>query len=405
MSIANPKAYRDPWEDELDLRELIRVIVKRRGLIFGLIAVSVAVAALMSFFVLPSVYESEATLQLPTRSAEISGEYSPEALAAIGTSPTVLGQLADRLPSAADQGLERAVSVSLDAPARLLRVRAEARTAEDANVLLATWTEVFIRTVNDSLTQMARDRLVFAEAELAARRDELEAARDALRSFEAAYSVAILQAELESLEAELLRANERIRELELYSLPADRERLAYLQAQLGQHPQTLGVESSIPADFIPGYESDPPAAGGTVINPTFLHIQQALVETSERLAINTGLLERLRVFVGEAPAQIDLLRAELAQLQSEAERLKEALHSAQARYEAAENEHARALKGVAASTQDGPRIVSEPTFPTSPVRPRKMLNIALAAFLAAFVGIGITFTLEIWQSDYRREGV
>lgn len=38
MSVANPNAQRDPWEDELDLRELLRIMVKRRGLITGLVA-------------------------------------------------------------------------------------------------------------------------------------------------------------------------------------------------------------------------------------------------------------------------------------------------------------------------------------------------------------------------------
>ena len=52
------------------------------------------------------------------------------------------------------------------------------------------------------------------------------------------------------------------------------------------------------------------------------------------------------------------------------------------RYEAAAEQHTKALQAVAARSSEAPRLVSEPMLPTSPVRPRKMLNIALAAFLA-----------------------
>lgn len=123
-----------------------------------------------------------------------------------------------------------------------------------------------------------------------------------------------------------------------------------------------------------------------------------MVETEERLTANTALLDGLRNFAEEAPERIQALRAELAVLNAEAERLEGEVRLALLRYEAAAEQHTKALQAVAARRSEAPRLVSEPTLPTSPVRPRKMLNIALAAFLAAFVGVGITFILEIWQS-------
>lgn len=405
MSVANPNVHRDPWDDELDLRELIRVIVKRRGLIAGLIAVSVAIAAFLSFIVLPEVYQSEATLQLPVEVQATGSQYSLDALAAMGTSPALFGRLAERLPGSDPAQLARAVNVSLEGQARLLRVRAEAGTGPEAHALLTAWTDEFIRTVSESLEQVAREHLAVAESELEARRAELEAAQEALTAFQASHAVSLVQAQLADLESELLRATERIRQLELYTLPADRDRLAYLEAELARHPQTLDVDSTQSAVVVPlGQDQHISVEGGAVLNPTYLHLQQALVETSERLMVNLSQLERLQAFVVEAPQQIDVLRTELAQLQAEAKRLESALASAQQHYSEAEKIHAQALQAVAVRGADVPRVVSEATLPTSPVRPRKMLNIALAAFLAAFVGVGLTFVLEIWQSGDPSEG-
>lgn len=398
MSVASPNAQRDPWEDELDLRELLRIIVKRRGLITGLVAASVAVAALFSFWILPEVFESEAAMQLPAGSPELGGEYSLEALAAMGTSPQLLTRVAGRVPGADPARLSRAISVSLDNQARLLRVRAEAGTAVGAHDLLTAWAQEFVAAVSASLVQAAGERLALAEAELATRRAELDTARDALHEFQAAHSISLLQTELERLEAELLRAQERIRELELYTLPADRERLAYLQEELARQPRTLDVDGA--AVFAGPVGPDATVIGpvGALVNPTYLSLHQDLVETEERLTANTALLDGLRNFAEEAPERIQALRAELAVLNAEAERLEGEVQLALLRYEAAAEQHTKALQAVAARRSEAPRLVSEPTLPTSPVRPRKMLNIALAAFLAAFVGVGITFILEIWQS-------
>ena len=43
------------------------------------------------------------------------------------------------------------------------------------------------------------------------------------------------------------------------------------------------------------------------------------------------------------------------------------------------------------------RIVMDPVMPESPVAPRKMLNMALAAFLGLFAGVGFSLFHEFWR--------
>ena len=52
------------WDDETDLRQLIESVWRRRWLVAALVIGAVAVAGVLSYFVLPPRYESSITLDL-----------------------------------------------------------------------------------------------------------------------------------------------------------------------------------------------------------------------------------------------------------------------------------------------------------------------------------------------------
>jgi len=56
-------------EEEIDLRELINVLLKRKWLIIGIFLIAVITAAIISYFVLPQTYSSSATFMI----AQING--------------------------------------------------------------------------------------------------------------------------------------------------------------------------------------------------------------------------------------------------------------------------------------------------------------------------------------------
>lgn len=47
----------------------------------------------------------------------------------------------------------------------------------------------------------------------------------------------------------------------------------------------------------------------------------------------------------------------------------------------------------------GPSVVADPALPESPVAPRKLLNMALAGFWAASVGVSVALLVESWSAD------
>jgi uncharacterized protein involved in exopolysaccharide biosynthesis len=56
-------------EEEIDLRDYINVLLKRKWLIIGIFLLAVITAAIISYFILPSIYQSSATFKI----AEVKG--------------------------------------------------------------------------------------------------------------------------------------------------------------------------------------------------------------------------------------------------------------------------------------------------------------------------------------------
>lgn len=389
-----------PWDDTVDLRQLLLVLLRRKWLILGLTFAAAAVAAVLSFFVLPPVYESEAVLQLPPAQVSEEAGFTLQAFAALASSPAILQEAAVLLhEEIAPEELYRVYKANLDPASRLLRLKAEGGTARQAQQRLAAWVNAFTAAVARSMQQAASDQLAVAESVLKVRQAELEAARRALETFLAQHAIHALEAQAQTLEAQLLASEEQIRDLTLYRIPADEERLAFLAAELERQPLTWQLEGN--ATVV-----DPGPAGqmsvsqaGAVVNPAYLQLQQELIATSARLAENRTLLKQLTDFTAEAVPQLAEMRAELSRLRLEQARLADGVTAAEALYERARDEYVRWANQASSLQGVGVHVVSEPTLPPAPVRPRKMLNVAVAAFLGLFVSIGLTFLLEIWPAQ------
>lgn len=395
------ESYRTSWEDEIDLRTLLEVILRRKNLIIGLIIVAMGAAALLSFFVLPSVYESQVVVQLRPDGGSDT-DLSLDALSALALSPVVLDDVRASLPGGAStEQLRRVYEVKLDANARLLYVSGQAGTAAEAYQLVDRWEEAFSASVIRHGSSLITARATTAGLALQRRQADFDGARERLRSFESEQMLDIMSSRLSLLERDLTDSEARLRTLTQLSIPEDEERLAFLQAQLAEQTRTWQLgDGTLPVAL-------PDGAGGlvlsgTILNPVYLQLSEDIAQVSQRLAANKALATALSSFVLEVPLEITALRREVAQLRNERERLIRDVAVEESLLEQAEEEYHTWLRRTGEAEALRPVVVSEPTFPTSPVAPRKLLNIALAAFLAAFVGVGIAFLMEIWHSGNRR---
>ncbi len=56
-------------EEEIDLRDYINVLLKRKWLIIGIVLMAVVIAAIISYIILPPIYQSSVTFKI----AEVNG--------------------------------------------------------------------------------------------------------------------------------------------------------------------------------------------------------------------------------------------------------------------------------------------------------------------------------------------
>ncbi|BAS28718.1 Wzz/FepE/Etk N-terminal domain-containing protein [Limnochorda pilosa] len=167
------------YEDEIDLRALAGVLVKRRYLILGLMVAAVAAAAALSTFVLSPVYESEVRFFLPRLDQNLG--MTAEQYARYAVSEPVLEPVrASAAPEVSLQAFAQRFSVKLDAGNTVLQVKASAPTAEGSRRLATLWLEAFNAGVQDHAERRLNRALADAEANVASMRAGLEAVGDAL---------------------------------------------------------------------------------------------------------------------------------------------------------------------------------------------------------------------------------
>lgn len=389
----------EAWDDEIDLRQLIESIWRRRWLIVGLIVAAVAAAGVVSYFVLPPRYESSITVDLLVPHAAELG-LDPAVLQALATSNRVFeAMIQSGSLDMTQDGVRRSVVESLSKDSRLLTVTTRAQSASEARQLARLWYEAFSHEAMTYARERVGQRLAVAEAELAALEGAYYTAREALNEFDATVELPLLEARLQSLESELLNAEERLRTLTQSTIPADEARLEAIEHALAQLAPVLS--DSNPGMVVPAVDSGAVVTTSdvTMVNPVYLQLGQDLASTQTRLATNRRSAELLGARVAELPDQIEKLRASVIAYREERVRLEREVSVLKPRLDQARAERDSLLALQQRATDATvPAVVSDPILPSGPVAPRKLLNMALAGFLAAFVGVFGALVIDFWTA-------
>lgn len=384
------------WEDEIDLRQLIESIWRRRWFIASLVIAAVAAAGVLSYFVLPPRYESSITVDLLVPQATELG-LNPAVFEALATSNRVLEAMVQLgfLDMTPDR-VRGSIAVSLTKDSRLLTVATRAQSASQAQQLAVLWYEAFRQEAGAYAQERVAQRLDVAEAELAARESMYSAARDALNAFDSTVMLPVMEARLESLQAELVEAEERLRTLTQSTILADEARLQAIQLALAEEPQVLGGSHVmvVPVDSGAGVTT----SDVTMLNPVYLQLRQDLASTQTRLATNRRSAELMATVVAELPAQIEALQASLIAYREERARLEREVNALKPMVDEARAQRDNLLALKRAADAAVPAVVSDPALPSAPVAPRKLLNMALAGFLAAFVGVFGALVMDFWAT-------
>lgn len=384
--------------EEMDLWELFMVLFKRFKLIVAFFLIAVITAVILSFFVLPPVYESTAVVSFPP-GGRVGTNADGYFELAQGTS--VFQRTKDVLGFEGDmEKFRNYFEVELQRKmendkllSEFIKVAASAETPTLAVEYCNAWLESFDHEVLSFMEEkLTREKSLAAQV-LKQRTEELAQAQEERGAFDRNNPISLLESELGVLESELVHGEQILRDLQM-SIPTDEARLKFLEEALAKEKETLTGDAGGTV-YLGSSAAGVTSANVTILNPVYLNLSQDLAATRARLVANQEKAKLLEKNNENIQKQIEQLRENIVSWKLQRERLVRNEAEAMRLYNEARAEYEVHLVTESnLSSLAKSRVVVEPALPQKPVGPRKLFNTAVAGMLGLFVGVITAFFLE-----------
>ena len=417
-----PEYYLPPYyyEDEIDLRDYVNVLLKYWWIVIGVPLLALLVAGVLAFFVIPPSYQATAYVAItspryivqfapnfesvPLDQRQIPLKSYPVLATSLDLLQRVFPKVADLLPEEARtlQGLRGMVSAKNSQDPSLIELTVTAADPEVAAKVANIWADEVARTIEEVYGQSSQEIATFEEQlrQADARR---QAAEQAVIEFQARNQASVLQAQIDDKTAALSsflgikRAIERVQQ-DARSL---RERLSQLPAD---SKSTLG-------DDLSALMLEVNSLSSSVSLPLQLQVQgaESLSNKSvgEQVVFLEGLMEALDKKAAELDGMIAALQPQILSLQKELERVQtEAARLMEERQIARDLYRSLTLKLEEArldehTNQREVQVAARAVPPTEPAAPRKMMILAVAGALGVMVGVFGAFVVNFFASPPR----
>jgi succinoglycan biosynthesis transport protein ExoP len=395
-------------ELEIDLRQLIEIFKKWSRMILASTILCVITAALLSYFVLPPVYEAQSLLMVTkaterlgnpqTQQDGLEGVVSSVSTLPVWTMNTYIGQITS--PALKERVIKRmqkengsstGIYGNIDASAvkdtNLIQVKVTSGDPYVATKMTNILTEEYVQYMTEhNQDQMSRS-VSFLESQKEKTDKELQEAIKALQEYEKKpRGVAVLELEFNSKSQDLLSFNSRLKssQVEIQRLNSG---VAELEAGLAVTPSTISVQKwdQISGTMVLSEES----------NPVYVAMASQLSEKRAELAEKLGEVEGLSRLVDSMNSDLNALQAELTEKRVEQEKLQREVERLRQTSETLAQKATETQ--IAKSIDLGDTIVSvvsAAAVPKNPVKPNKKLNMAIALVLGLMVFSLLAFLLE-----------
>ena len=417
-------------EQEVDLRDYINVLLKRKKLIIGITLAAIIIAGILSYFVLPPVYEASGSLLVNPKEASVNIT-SPEQLLSpltylpqisvatyqqIVKSKDIEKKVFDKLnlsssPYNLTLGMfDNIITVGNPANTTLIKVSVQYKNAELAQKIakgILDETLLYISNLNSFQFQSSKS---LTDKQFQEAKQELETAQKALADFNSQKdNLDSLQRErssytsaLNSYLSDLLLLNSQIAQYE--------NQLSSTRAELKKESKYLTLEKSIIDDPLLSQlaqqlvnENIIYLSGLKVNSEEINPIYEDLRSKEENYTITlSGLYAKktsLEQLVVNARERIHQLDDEINSKQLTLYDLNRKVDIAQTYYSTVSSSYIQS-----SFTPLSPVTISEePVLPEKPVKPNKKLNVAIAGVAALFFSILLAFFLEYWYGGKEKK--
>jgi len=417
------EAQRTPYyyEDEIDLRRYVEVLLRNWPWIVGCAVVAAVAAFGVTALMAPS-YEASAVILITEPRYQMQFEprfetvdqWQPayKAFPELATSDGVLGRVVEDYVPSAEAGIEewrlgalkRMVEASSEGDPSLVKLTVSCQSAEDAAALANVWAEKMVARGNEIYGEGEKD-VIFFQEQAAQAEDALERAEEALIAFQARDRASIVSAQLGSYrqtQSDYL-ADQRAIAYLIQDIKGLRDQLA--QQPNGQ-PASLGDDLTTLFLQVKAFNAEASTPIELQVNSAESLSEKSRTEQVAFLADLVGTLEAKSATIEERLAEVEPrildLQAELQTIQTEGERLQRAQTLARETYMTLSRKLEEAR--IAAQEENGVlQVGSRAAVPEKPAGPSKRMNTALAGAVGLMVGVFGVFAWDWWREDEGEE--
>lgn len=438
-------------ENTLDLRDILKILKKRRRLIFTVFSAFISIALIISFL-LPPTYEAETTLRVKQQSKGLAdsllgglGSMNPmgtkqvmSTYAEILKSRTVVQSVIDQTQQDKEEipvyeDFVKTITTQPVKDTEILNIKVQAGTPEEAQLIANTLVNTFI----DRMIALVRGEQSkvkeFIGGRLQESKKELETAENALQKYKqnqkitapteetkalidklatidklsadnqiaaetAKAKLASAQSQLAGQKPGFIAENPVIQQYKLKLAELEVNLVSLKQNYTDKHPQVIATKAAIAetrsklnAEIAKVVNADAPSA-----NPVHQGLLQAKLEAEAEVAVSSAQQQALRKLITQGEEQISKLPAKeqgLIKVMRDASVSQEIYVMLAKRYEEARISEVMEPTDV--------QIIDTAIAPEKPIKPKKLLNTVIAAILGLFTGVGLAFALEYLNKTVR----
>jgi uncharacterized protein involved in exopolysaccharide biosynthesis len=410
-------------EQEVDLRDYINVLLKRKKLIIGITLVAIIIAGILSYFVLPPVYEASGSLLVNPKGASVNITSLEELLSPLSYLPQISVATYKEIVKSKD--IEKKVfdELNLSSPpynltlsnfdsminvinpinTTLIKVSVQYKDQVLAyKIARNILNETLLYITNLNTTQFQSSKSALEEQFLSAKK-ELENAQKALADFNSQKdNLDSLNRQrssyvnaLNSYLSDLLLLNSEIASYE--------NQLSSTRDELKKENKYLTLEKSIIDDPLLSQLAQ------QLVNENIIYLSGLKVNSEEINPIYEDLRsqeENYTITLSGLKAKKTSLENLVTTAQEKIHQLDEAINSKQLelndlnrKVDMAQTYYSTMSSNYLQSSfmpLSPVTISEEPVLPEKPVKPNKKLNVAIAGIAALFFSILLAFFLEYW---------
>jgi polysaccharide biosynthesis transport protein len=400
-------------EEEIDLREYINVLLKRKGIIILIFLIAVITAALVSYFYLKPVYETNAVIAVSKPKIinslvdEISLEDYKSLIKDIEIEKEVIRKLNLEKPptEVTPYDLERMITIEILKDTNLIKINLKAANPKLTKDIINTWATLFVEKNKKLYFEEVKKAKTDVEEKLKLAEKDFFETEEKLMKFNETGNVKMLEDEEVYKIAKILSFKSRLIDLQL-SLEKESAEKEQVSAALTEQDKILKLNKSIVDDqFFQQLISNITDANLKIanltyvseeINPIYYNLAQQLISTNIEISSLAAEENQLEKNINDFNISLKGLREELTEK-------KLILSQLNREYSAKEKlynnfyKQAEEIQLTETAEADLLKITSLAYEPRAPIKPNKKLNILIAGVLGLFVGIFVAFFLEFWQ--------